>query len=167
MAPHHFALTADALQGEWWRLWSGHLVHYSPGHFLLNAAAVLPPVVLSRSRTFLLGWVTLAAPLLSILILASGTLDEYRGASGIAAGLWAIVAIELWRTGERSLATVMATLLAAKLVLEASGSVPWGIGVETSVPAHYAGAVLGALGGWALGRIRRRDGSREGQNRSL
>ncbi|WP_130471861.1 hypothetical protein [Candidatus Magnetaquicoccus inordinatus] len=31
----------DLLNGEWWRLWSGHFVHYSPQHALQDIMALL------------------------------------------------------------------------------------------------------------------------------
>jgi hypothetical protein len=40
------SLTAAALHGQPWRLWTGHAVHYDFRHVLLDAVAALPPLAL-------------------------------------------------------------------------------------------------------------------------
>jgi len=96
-----FALTAAALRGEWWRLWTGHFVHYNIAHLITNAIAAVVPLALveERARRRLLLTVPIIAPALSLVLLAFARFDEYRGASGLALALWVGVALTLARAG--------------------------------------------------------------------
>jgi membrane associated rhomboid family serine protease len=98
-----WALTDAALAGEWWRLWSGHLVHYDAAHLLTNAVAVVVPLGLvdCLTRRRLLLAIPILAPALSLLLLASARFDEYRGASALAMALWAAAALTLARPTTR------------------------------------------------------------------
>jgi membrane associated rhomboid family serine protease len=145
-APHTFALTHDVWRGQWWRLWTGHLVHYSAAHLLLNATALVPPLVLTPARRRMAIWSLIAAPLLSLLLLATSTFDEYRGASGLIVGIWLYVSVELWRDHKR-IAIAMITAITLKLLLEATNTLPWSNAIAPSHAAHYLGAILGAFGG--------------------
>lgn len=146
-APHDLALTAAAWEGEWWRLWSGHLIHYSLTHCVLNAVALLPPLVLSQTRGSLALWSLVAAPALSAALLMLSDFGEFRGASGLVVGAWSFVAVELFARGRWRLALMLTAGLAMKLVLESMAALPWSASVETSHAAHYLGAVLGLAGG--------------------
>jgi len=90
------ALTSEALR-EPWRLWTGHLVHFGWEHALANVFALLVPALLvpRQDRRHLLPLALLAAPLLSLLLLAGLGQDQYRGASGLACSLWAWVGLRL------------------------------------------------------------------------
>ncbi len=90
------SLTTDALR-EPWRLWTCHLAHFSWDHALANALALAVPLVLApqRQRFRLLGVALIAAPLLSLLLLAGLEHGQYRGASGLACVLWAWVGLRL------------------------------------------------------------------------
>ena len=145
-APHALALTHDVWRGQWWRLWTGHLVHYSAAHLLLNVTALAPPVVLTRSRRGIAIWSLIAAPLLSLLLLATSTFDEYRGASGLIVGIWLYASMTLW-PGHKRIAFAMAAAIALKLLLEATNTLPWSNAIEPSHAAHYLGAALGVCGG--------------------
>lgn len=145
-----------ALAGQIWRLWTGHLVHFSLAHGLVDGAALLLCAVAAErllGRRFVLYSVCLGLPLLSLgLLLGLPDLTEYRGASGWAVGLAAAAATALWRQNpaRRPLVLALTALYLTKMVLdawaEAASALPSGITVVWQ--AHLLGAILGALGAW-------------------
>jgi membrane associated rhomboid family serine protease len=160
-----FALTAAALRGEWWRLWTGHFVHYDIAHLTTNAIAALGPLALVEwpSRRRLLLTIPIIAPALSLLLLAFARFDEYRGASGLALALWVGAALTLARAGgpavwdTREASVVRATardrqtgyallfIVAAKLAAEAAGAGHVWHGVAALPLAHVAGSLAGVF----------------------
>jgi rhomboid family GlyGly-CTERM serine protease len=90
-AAHALAYTALGIEkGQWWRLWTGHLVHYGSAHLWgdLLAFAVWAALVESESRRVLLATLLCGAPLLSCAFwLACPQLGEYRGLSSLDAAL--------------------------------------------------------------------------------
>ena len=93
------SLTSAALRGEWWRLWTGHLVHYELRHLITNVVAVVVPLALvdRPTRRRLLLAIPIVAPALSVLLLTCARFDEYRGGSGLAMALWVSAALILAR----------------------------------------------------------------------
>jgi len=124
-------LTSDF---SWWQLWSCHLAHWDARHLLLNVAAAIPPLLFVRARFLLI-----AAPILSITLLAFGLDGEYRGASGLIVALWVYAALTR-RSG------ILLAAIAAKLIIEAAGWWPSESTSYTALPlAHYAGAAIGVI----------------------
>lgn len=142
------ALNAHAL-GEPWRLWSGHLVHFGWEHALANAVALTVPLLLAcrRDRLPLILATLLLAPLLSLLLLPGLGGDEYRGASGLACALWALVGLRLTRRQEStSTGLLMLAGLSLKLGSEAAFSSAFLLrpdGWQTLPVAHLWGTALG------------------------
>jgi rhomboid family GlyGly-CTERM serine protease len=145
------------LGGEIWRLWSGHVVHYSARHALLDGlAASILALALARAGA---GWgplprLLLIAPILSlVLLLAVPDMAVYRGASGLgmalAGMLLRVLATERpeWRVG----LVAVALALLGKMLMDALGLVPgWSSlphGVRVAWQAHAAGLALGWLAG--------------------
>jgi rhomboid family GlyGly-CTERM serine protease len=143
-----FALTAEALR-EPWRLWTGHLVHFGWEHALANAVALAVPWLLAdtQDRRRLALAMLLIAPLLSLLLLPSLAGAEYRGASGLACALWALVGLRLaGRLGSAPLGLWMLGGLLLKLGTEAAlggGFLLHPEGWRTLPAAHLWGTVLG------------------------
>jgi rhomboid family GlyGly-CTERM serine protease len=132
--------------GQWWRLWSGHLLHLDPAHALLNLGA-LAVILLLAVRQRMLGEVIAAAvlgmPLLSLALLwLDPALDWYAGLSGLLHGLLVIV---LARRGG-AIAWLLLGLIAFKLVYEWRFGSRWE-GWTVITLAHRLGAAAGAL--WA------------------
>lgn len=138
-------------QGQWWRLWSGHLLHLGLSHALLNLGA-LAVILMLVWRQRMLAELAVAAlvamPLLSLALLwLDPQLDWYAGLSGLLHGVLVMVLV---RRGDM-LAIVLLLLLVAKLACE------WRFGshgqqFEVVTLAHRLGAALGLL--WAVVRWR-------------
>lgn len=164
--------------GEWWRLWSGHAVHYGLPHALVNGVSLgvlglwLVRGGAWRGRTLLLA-VALAAPLLALgLLVTAPGMGDYRGASGLVAMFVALTAVEAWRRarggGERGLALLVLTLLFGKVLAEACGvALPGTLpdGVHNAWQAHALGLLLG-LGLAACGARRQAPATGHGQQRA-
>lgn len=143
-----FALTDAATAGEPWRLWTGHLAHYGARHALINAAALIPPLLILTRRAWIgvAIWAVVAAPLVSLLILRCADVDEYRGASALVIGVWCLAAIVSLRPGRAgTLPMLMLVLVAGKLVIESI----WRVSPMSPPPlvaAHWFGAAAGVAG---------------------
>ena len=141
-------------QGQLWRLWTGHWVHYSAGHLLWDllvfaaAGLWLERIAPRAARWFLL----LAPPFISgLLLLGDPRLYLYAGLSGVASGLVVLLSMIQLRRDTRSPAWFWPAVLLvvmAKLVLESLRStalfVPLDAGVRP-VPLAHLGGVAAAL----------------------
>lgn len=140
------------LAGEIWRLWSGHLVHYSFQHALIDYATALAAGAVALPA---LGWrrlglgLLLAAPLISagLLLIAPDCL-YYRGASGLGVLLVVLAARTLWpRAGVRARGALLLLggALLVKIGAEALGHAgPWSdlpADVQVAWQAHLLGAI--------------------------
>jgi len=142
------ALNAQAL-AEPWRLWTGHLAHFGLAHALANGAALGLPLLLAsrRDRLRLIPVTLLLAPLLSLLLLPFLGGGQYRGASGLACALWALVGLRLCpRRESASVGLLMLGGLALKLGAEAAFGGCFLLqaeGWQTLPAAHLWGTALG------------------------
>lgn len=160
---------AAILAGQEWRLWTGHLVHYSPSHLLLDLAVFLVAggwlewITPRLTRWFYL----LAPPAISIALLwGDPTLERYAGLSGLATGVLVLLALVQLRRdtgGSPWFWPAVLLLVAVKVVVESLGPAPLFARYDPSlrvVPlAHLGGiacAVLAFLA--AQWRARRRAG---------
>jgi rhomboid family GlyGly-CTERM serine protease len=154
-----------ALQhAELWRLWTGHLVHFSVSQALANTIALVvmglyaEPLVGSRRFALLLAC---AADLLSLgmLVLAPG-LNEYRGASGLATVTAVLAGVLAWRRqpASRPVLGCAALALGAKTLWEAvthtAAFTDLPAGVAVAWQAHLLGVLLGAWAAAWIGRER-------------
>lgn len=140
------------LAGDIWRLWTGHLVHYSTQQALIDGAtatvagAIVLPVLGWRRLALLL---VLAAPLISagLLLLAPDCL-YYRGASALAILLTVLAAGTLWpRAGSaaRGALLLLGGALLLKIAAEAWGyAAPW-TDLPADVRVAWQAHLLGAL----------------------
>lgn len=144
------------LAGEIWRLWTCHLVHYSPQHAMIDLATAAAAGAVALPA---LGWrrlclaVALMAPLISAgLLLMAPDLAYYRGASGMAVMLVVLAASTLWpRAGTRARAALLllggalAVKIGAEALGYASGWADLPAGVRVVWQAHMLGAAAAVL----------------------
>jgi rhomboid family GlyGly-CTERM serine protease len=146
---------ADLLAGQVWRLWTGHLVHYNPGHLFWDLAVFLPAGVwLERIVPRLArGFYLLAPPAISLaLFLGEPALSRYAGLSGIATGLLVLLALVQWRRDARAPVwfwPAVLLLVAVKILMEALSSEPllarFEPGVRVVTLAHVGGVVCAVI----------------------
>ena len=158
LLPGLFVLDRAALaHGEPWRLWTGHLVHLTFGHFLLDVGAGAVLLLFLRSRRAAL----LLPPLVGLGVFAlRPDISTYAGLSGVLHGWTVLLAVDLARTTrglERWAAAGLLVGVLAKALFEAltASSVftsTVAMGGETVYVAHLVG-VLGGLVLAALGAL--------------
>ena len=153
-------LSREGLErGEWWRLYTSHLVHHTGEHLLFDLLGFVFVGTFcelrspERTRWMLL----LAASAVGIGVLSfDGGIDTYRGLSGLATALFAFFLADAWRRTSRfgpyrAAVSVLGCLLGAKLLAETLGGNSIFIGETVgfvSVPAaHWCGALIGLVRG--------------------
>ncbi len=147
---------AAIASGEFLRLVSGHAVHLSVAHYLLNVAGLLVVWYLVGAAFSTRIWAVIIAS--SIAAMDAGfwflmpTLDWYVGLSGLLHGILAAGIAGIWRT-RRTEALILAALMLAKFIHEALiGPLPGSEGTaggDVVTEAH----LLGAIGGFAAGLL--------------
>jgi len=144
----------EILAGEFWRVWTGHAVHYSFKHALVNAGALL---LLGAMCERALGSLRLAAVMLCAcaavsagLLLALPGLAAYRGASGLAVMLGFLAGIVLWQARPRARGALLLCVLlwVLKTLLEAGGIAPDLAGLPEGVQVVWQAHVMGAACAW-------------------
>jgi rhomboid family GlyGly-CTERM serine protease len=149
-------------QGQIWRLWTGHITHFSPRHAVLDALMLLIVGVIaerefgSRRIAHLL---FAGAPLISIaMLIASPDLTQYRGASAIAVILATVAGMSLWRSRPKSRValSLLAIGLAAKIAFDAVGAsvtlAELPDQVRVAWQGHLLGGMLGGVCYFVIGR---------------
>jgi rhomboid family GlyGly-CTERM serine protease len=143
------------LQGEYWRLLTGHLVHGSGQHLLLNAVGLGLIAALFPREYSLRGWLLILAS--SVVLIDLGfvflepQLQWYVGLSGVLHGALAAGAIGWWQHESRPLALALTLVLIGKLTWEQwHGALPLSGDMPVVVDAHLYGAIGGALAGALL-----------------
>ncbi len=141
---------AAILSGQWWRLFSAHLVHLSVPHALMNLAGLwliwllFGPVLSQRGWLILLFSGALTTSL--ALLIFDPQLGWYVGLSGVLHGLLVAGAIVNIRTGHRGAWLLLAGVIFKLSWEQLAGPLP---GSEASaggtviVNAHLYGALSG------------------------
>ncbi|MDR2212666.1 MAG: rhombosortase [Pseudomonadales bacterium] len=162
-ALEHLTLTPQGVfAGQWWRLWTGHFVHFSLTHALADGGVILLCGWYCERRckasVYAALWLC-APPLLSaLLLLTAPSLHEYRGASGLAMSFALIAGLTLWREQPRwrTALLCLSLIFAAKTLLDALhppfNTALSGLPADVEVvwQAHLIGALLGVGGFFAL-----------------
>lgn len=155
-----------AIQGQYWRLVTGHFVHLSATHALLNLAALLLLYWLFQ-RDWRAGdqWLLLLSLPVTGLLLAYSQLTWYVGLSGVLHGWFLLGALRLL-SQQRGLAVLMLLGLLLKLYLEPHNPLTpaeeaW-LGGPVAYIAHRIGSIailicltLQFAGAWLWDRVRR------------
>lgn len=143
-------------EGEWWRLLSGHLLHVSVWHGLVNILGLAILWWIFRRDFRWHEWAFIA--LISLASVNIGlwswtTLEWYAGASGWLHGVAAAGVLLLLRQGERWgwwLAGVGLLKIAAEFWWPAEIS---GTTVPVAAPAHFFGVLGGITAGCLLALV--------------
>ena len=142
---------AAVLDGEVWRLVTGHLVHADLRHLAWNVLGVLIVWGLFARDFTVRQWVVIliastAATSLGFLLLEPD-LEWYVGFSGVLHGCMAAGLVAWLRTERDALTALVAALFAAKLAWEhAYGPLPFTAG-SLSIPVVHEAHTYGAIGG--------------------
>jgi rhomboid family GlyGly-CTERM serine protease len=147
------------LHGEIWRVWTGHLVHFSKSHLFWDLAVyVVAGCWLERLRPRAARWFYVVCPPLiaAALLVCDPSLERYAGLSGVATGLLVFLAcLQLGesRTEPRWFWLAVLALVALKIGLEAVTHTHLLVGnlagVRVVPLAHVSGAVCG-FAFWAM-----------------
>jgi rhomboid family GlyGly-CTERM serine protease len=162
-----WVLDRDAvLRGEVWRLWTGHLVHFSTGHLGWNLLVVVCVGIWIERAGFRGGrWLWLIAPPWIGLVILAGEphLRRYGGLSGLAtAGIVFAGLSELRGRGSlRILGGAMVALVGLKIGWEfLSGNSVFahfeGGNVRVDPLSHLAGAGTAFIAAWVFQNRRNR-----------
>ncbi|KQP37002.1 rhombosortase [Pseudorhodoferax sp. Leaf274] len=143
---------AAVLQGELWRLWTGHLVHLGWVHWALNALGLLVYALLAdrppAPLTLLRQWFVLATGISLLFVALVPTLAHYVGLSGVLYGLFLLA---LWpgvrRLDPVSIAALctVAAWLGAQLIRGPDRHEMALVGGAIIVQAHVFGLACAAL----------------------
>ncbi len=144
----------QVLDGQWWRMLTGHWVHFSVSHLLWNLAVLVPAGAwverLSPRRTRVL-FVVAPAVIGGSLLAADPTLLRYAGLSGIAAAVLALLAFTQLSAGHadrwfwRTVLGLLAVKIAAELWLGRPALAHFADSSIRPVPlAHLAGVACAA-----------------------
>lgn len=141
------------LDGQLWRLLSGHLLHLGWPHLGVNLLALtLICGAFGRTMTPRLWWLTTAAGALGValgLLLLEPGVSWYVGLSGVLHALFAAGAIHLPRPRWR-LSRLLLAGLCMKLIAEQLDYTILPVISSAVLDAHLYGAFMGAILGWAL-----------------
>jgi rhomboid family GlyGly-CTERM serine protease len=137
------------LTGDFWRLVTGHLVHGSPRHLLLNVAALVGAgLLLARDYSPAAWLLVLTGSLASIdvaFVFWEPQIQWYVGFSGVLHGVVAAGAVAWWRREKPALALAISAVLLGKLAWEYwQGALPLA-DLPVVAEAHRYGALGGAL----------------------
>jgi len=140
------------LQGEYWRLWSAHITHYTAEQCWVNSAMfallwyVLTGYVSQRRMLFC---ILLAMPLILLGVLYGvPNMQQYRGISALDGMLWVWLACELYRRGDtRAWGIAALCLFVVRLGMDVSGLRLSELPAMARVAwqAHALGGLLGVV----------------------
>jgi len=139
---------ASILQGEYWRIISGHFMHADGQHLFWNSLGliVLGGLLEHRSRTLLLATIAAGIASVSALLLTPyAQLDFYCGLSGVLNSLLLVALWFEWRSTRSLLIPLIACGSIAKVIVEVSQGTS--IMTHISWPPFAWSHVAGLFGG--------------------
>jgi len=143
------------LNGEIWRLISGHIVHFDLRHLALNLGGAALMVLLFAANYSWLPWIWILS--VSVVAIDIGflwlepQLIWYVGVSGVLHGVLAAGAVAWWRTESKWMSAALTAIVVGKLSWE-----QWQGGLHLSgnmpiiVDAHLYGAIGGLVAALVL-----------------
>lgn len=157
-AQHWLRYERDAIMaGQVWRLFTGHLVHLSWPHLMLNAIAMaLLSSLLGKQQRATDWWLITLISSLAVgagLLVLNPAVAWYAGLSGIVHGFFAAGCVALLRRSP-AVAALALIALAGKLVWEQTHPMTPAhealVGGAIIIDAHLYGAIGGLLAGAAI-----------------
>lgn len=150
----HLGIAPDAvLNGQIWRVLTGHIVHLSRMHAFMNELGLLFLIVVLWDVLEPLSLIF--ATLLAALAIAVGVLVlhpdlvYYVGFSGITHGLFAWGGLRVWQFGQRGYGALILAVVTGKLIWEGTmGPTPGAsdaIGGNILVESHLYGVIGGVI----------------------
>ena len=146
---------AAILSGQFWRLFTGHWVHFSTAHLVGDGLAIgIVGWIIESKRLPHFGWLCLTAPwfISAALLCFEPQLHYYGGLSAMAVCLivYACLSGLQERGAWRWMCLAALVVLAAKLIMElATGRMLLASAVDPSItvctPAHLAGMLFAAM----------------------
>ncbi|MFT5550058.1 MAG: rhomboid family GlyGly-CTERM serine protease [Candidatus Azotimanducaceae bacterium] len=136
-------------QSEFWRVITGHWIHFNWQHLLLNGLGLVLCVGITRPIWSIGRWIVynllLAVGISMLLTWLNPELDWYVGYSGVLFGVFLLAAIELFKT-ERIMALLLGLGVCSKVVFEQMNPMTVItsdiIGVPVIIDAHLYGILL-------------------------
>lgn len=141
--------------GEWWRLWTGHFLHFGWPHFITDTGLFL---ILGRLLERTYPWSTRSALILMPLFISGAMywfdpgLSRYAGLSALNLGLLLFYALHRWQQNRLDwFWPAVLAIYIGEVVLEASEGHGHGGGmirfddptVHVATSAHIAGGIYG------------------------
>ncbi len=146
------------VDGQWWRIWTGHLTHYDGGHLawdLLMFSVLAAACEREHPRWFAIGVILLMAGVSAVIAIGCPDVRVYRGLSGLDTGLFVWLVADqchrCWKDRDHLAAAIwLATVggLIGKLIYEATTGQTLFVDSSNFVPlvqSHLAGALFGAV----------------------
>ena len=150
------------VDGQWWRLVTGHLVHSNSWHAALNGAGIAVVAIGFATTLSARTWLVIATAsvlVIDVVLAARGWPDTYVGFSGVLHALFAAPLATL-AAARTTWAAVPLAALWLKVVGEAifggSAATAELIGVQVATAAHFTGVAVGCVGGFVAGKLQRR-----------
>ena len=149
-------------RGEYWRVWTGHVVHFGASHFIWNLAVFVPSGWwLERLWPKTTRWYYLVSPLIisAAMLAFDPALGRYAGLSGLATGMLVLLAaLQLGRRAEEPAWFWISVLLlvAIKIGVELFTGAPVfvsGFGDIRTVPLAHIFGVACAIAFWLPSKI--------------
>lgn len=136
-------------QGEYWRLWTPAIVHFSLPHALFNALGIWilgRPLEARAGTPAFAALVFVSAPAANLVQYYWSPQILFGGMSGVVYALvGSVFVLQRWQPGWRDVPAGIVGLAVAWLLLCASGLVEYVIGVGIANAAHLGGFFCGLL----------------------
>jgi rhomboid family GlyGly-CTERM serine protease len=143
--------------GEIWRLMTGHLVHGSLQHMVVNVLGLALMVALFRNTYGFRSWLVIVICGVASIDLGfwflMPQLQWYVGLSGVLHAVLAAGTVAWWKTEPKLLAALLTMIMVGKLIWEQTqGALPLSGELPVVVNAHMygeAGGLIGAVLAWS------------------
>ncbi|MGL6257984.1 rhombosortase [Vibrio sp. WXL210] len=136
------------LDGQWWRIITGHFSHTNTYHLFINLATFWVMAFIFQPAPRQLTWLLLALSGCIGLTNFAGDVEIYLGLSGVLHGVFAFYALDEALNGRRS-SWLLVIGISAKVAWEQlvgpSAETASLINANVAIDAHFVGTVLGLL----------------------